>query len=710
VRHLCSVLCNLRSVSFGVSRFRNSILLLSLPLASIFAQSPLDSGPWPTLGHDNQRTNQSPLAGPAVPAIPVLLYDAGSSVGLNQVVVTSDGKIMMTACVGQVIALNAAGQSFGAAWPFTLMQTGYPGSPETPVGLTVSNSGTIYVATHECPDIPGAVPVHFYSIEPNATNTPNWPIPSTAMYWPAALGSDGTIFQMDELQTIHAYSPSGTSLWSITLPSYGQGDLALDAAGNVYVGTDSVVDGGHTVYSFTPSGVTNPGWPQDTGGVTAPTAPVIGPRGGVYIANTAGALYAFNPNGSLRSGFPFSSGGTVSQQPLAVSSSGIVYMKTSVGLYAVNADGTPVWATPFSPGGDATLSPAPVIDGSGNVYVAFGDSVYSLAPGGTVRLGWPVTVASAGPLVIGGQHTLYVVSGGQQLYAVRSNPLLLQFPVQTCGTSPCNPSNATINAVFDHDMKQAYECSAGGFGAVMPFTNQLANGSPSSKSYGCGGSRYGYQYTGAGTLLAGYDYNFTQNGSFLYYDGHPGYDYNFGYGTPVYPAVDGCVTYLQPAAGVANPENGHILAIIPQATEPAGGCQTATDQTGYSIVYMHLSSFYQNQTSMPNYGGVLRCTSSIPSVCELNEDTEVCSTCAQQNEYVTTNRTDPIGYTGNFFDTWGGVAPHLHFEVDEIRFAVSAPIPVDPYGWCGPPSTDPYTNFTGITNITLWANFSLTCP
>jgi hypothetical protein len=385
--------------------------------------SALDSGPWPTLAHDNQRTNQSSLPGPATPGTPILLYDEGNSpIGIGEIAVTSDGKIMLSGSLGQVVALNSNGQSFGSAWPFALMQTAYPGSPETPIGITVGNNGTIYVSSHEWPDIPGAVPVHFYSLQSNGTNTQNWPIPSTAMYWPAAIGNDGTIFQMDELQTIHAYTTSGTALWSIGLPNFGQGELALDPAGNVYVGTDSNVYGGHTVYSFTPAGATRPGWPQDTGGATAPTMPAIGPGGQVYIANTAGALYAFNSDGSPRPGFPFASGGTVSQQPLALSSTGIVYMKTSVGLFAINPDGTQVWTTSFSPGGDATLSPGPIVDVNGYIYVAFGDNVYSLNTNGTVRSGWPLPISNAGPIVIG-NGVLYVVSGGQKLYKVPAGTL-----------------------------------------------------------------------------------------------------------------------------------------------------------------------------------------------------------------------------------------------------------------------------------------------
>jgi hypothetical protein len=327
----------------------------------------------------------------------------------------------MTSCTNKLIAINASGQLFGQAWPFTFMQTGYPGSPETPVGITVNNKGTIYASTHECPDIPGGVPAHFYSLQPGGTNTSNWPVSSHAMYWPAAVANDGTIFQMDEYAQISAYSPQGQALWSVGTSGYGQGDIALDAAGNVYAGTDGNLYGGHTVYSFTPSGVLRTNWPQDTAGVSAPTTPVIGPDGGIYIANSNGSLYAFNGDGSIRKGFPFVAGGTVSQQPLAVSSAGIVYMKTSLGLFAIKSDGTSVWSKPFSPGGDVSLSPGPILDSNGFVYVGFGNSVYSLNPDGSQRNGWPVTVQSVGPILLGGSGIIYAVSNGQKVYSITNS-------------------------------------------------------------------------------------------------------------------------------------------------------------------------------------------------------------------------------------------------------------------------------------------------
>jgi hypothetical protein len=286
----------------------------------------------------------------------------------------------------------------------------------------------------------------------------------------------------------------------------------------------------------------------------------------------------------------------------------------------------------------------------------------------------------------------------------------LVFPVKqntlTCGGA-CTPQNAQIITVFDHEMQVAYECTAGegGYGGVTAFTGETATVKYSGFKSGAGkclGLLFAYTNPDIESFLEGYNYS---GAGVLYYDGHPGIDYNFAFGTPLYAAINGCVTYLAGAEGITLPERGHVMAIIPQPTKPAGGCQNAVNQSGYQVVYMHLSSYYDSTS-----GQVMRCTSSDPkgTECNAGEDIIACPTCAQQYQWVSTKTASPIGYTGNFSSNlWGGVPAHLHFEVDEI--VGKSPVAVDPYGWCGPQS-DPYTALTGLTNFTLWSNFTLTCP
>lgn len=290
-----------------------------------------------------------------------------------------------------------------------------------------------------------------------------------------------------------------------------------------------------------------------------------------------------------------------------------------------------------------------------------------------------------------------------------SSVLSLVFPVKqntVCGGA-CTPANAPIMTVFDHEMQVAYECTdgEGGYGSVTAFTGESGTVKYSGFKNGtgkCNGLLFAYTNPNIATFLEGYNY---PGAGVLYYDGHPGIDYLFPFGTALYPAINGCVTYLDGAEGIPLGSRGHVLAIVPVANPPKGGCVTVVNKTGYRVIYMHLASYYDATT-----GQVMRCTSSDPkgTECNAGQDIVACPTCAQQNQWVSVQRANPIGYSGNFSDNlWGAVPAHLHFEVDNVLG--SGPIAVDPYGWCGPQS-DPYTAFTGLTNVTLWSNFTLTCP
>lgn len=304
---------------------------------------------------------------------------------------------------------------------------------------------------------------------------------------------------------------------------------------------------------------------------------------------------------------------------------------------------------------------------------------------------------------------LTAILGTALAHSQTPGTLSLTFPVKqnsVCGGT-CSPLNAPIMTVFDHEMQVAYECTTGegGYGSVTAFTGESGTVKYSGFKNGggkCKGLLFAYTNPDIATFLEGYNY---PEAGVLYYDGHPGIDYTFPFGTPIYPAISGCVTYLYSPEGIVDGARGNVLAIIPAPTRPAGGCQSVVNNSGYEVVYMHLSSYYD-----PTSGTVMRCTSSDPkgTECNAGEDIVACPMCAQQNQWVAATRTTPIGYTGNFASgVWGGVPAHLHFEVDNITG--KTPLAVDPYGWCGP-QADPYTAFTGLTNSTLWSNFVLTCP
>src|SRR5271165_3703526 len=329
-------------LSIGHARSSSSVLAAS----GTGCQGPLDCGPWPTLSHDNQRTNQSRyLMGPTTPTDVKVVYDSGTT-PLVDIVVASDGKILLAACSPQINFVDASGtvnavgyQQSTYRFPFGLAVN--PPYSESATGFTVASDGSIHASIHECPDVVGSANVNYYSIAKNGTNVAGWPIAnSSAMYQPP-LVANSTIYQMDELAVVHAYALNGTVEWNVGFPGFSQGAIAADSAGNLYITTDGPTYGGHPAFSLSASGQSRTGWPQDLGGFPAPFTPAVSSQDVIYIVNSAGTLYAFNQDATSRAGFPFSTGGTVLDPPLAVGTSQTIYLQTSVGLLAINPEGSP---------------------------------------------------------------------------------------------------------------------------------------------------------------------------------------------------------------------------------------------------------------------------------------------------------------------------------------------------------------------------------
>lgn len=225
-------------------------------------------------------------------------------------------------------------------------------------------------------------------------------------------------------------------------------------------------------------------------------------------------------------------------------------------------------------------------------------------------------------------------------------------------------------------------------------------------------------YTGAGATSAptteAICQSSTKAGSadarlFLFYDGHPGYDYPFPYLTGVFPAISGCVSYQISAGGGSNQQQFHTLAIIPMNTEPPNDTcpQNVASQTGYVVFYLHLASYVGTDGKT-----IMVCKTPPTTASPTCSDAIVCSNCPAEGKWVSASVTRPIAYVGNFAPTktypngaWHGVGSHLHFEVDQLPAPGATPVPIDPYGWYpitgGAP--DPYSSLhPGIVNTWLW--------
>jgi hypothetical protein len=294
----------------------------------------------------------------------------------------------------------------------------------------------------------------------------------------------------------------------------------------------------------------------------------------------------------------------------------------------------------------------------------------------------------------------------------------LAFPVKEdstyCLGGTCTPYTANIVTAFDHEMQHAYEDAyeivngqcvekpfiPPGYGTIIDFENERAALAPSTKGYGICNRLYGYTSSNQTTFLSNLNY---LESPYLYYDSHPGYDYPFNFLTPVYPAISGCVSYQLSAAGATPAKYYHTLAIIPQSTNPAGGCEPvvngsttyATSETGYVVFYLHLASY-------PDSGNMVYCASPQNGSTTCLEKV-ACPNCPPEGTWVSVDSAQPIAYVGNFDRVWGGVGPHLHFEVDHEPqpSPTATSIPLDPYGWWSG-AVDPYTTFTSMVNTWLW--------
>lgn len=455
-------------------RYVAGFVCLFLALSAATRAQGLDGGPWPTQDHDNRRSNQGTFSGPTSPGTPQLIYDAGSPI-VSELVITSDGKLVLGGCsqqviANQIVAIDATGKPVWPA-PYTLIAS----NNESPMGFTVDASGRIYASAHDCPDIPGGVPVHLYSILPTGTSTPNWPIGFPAMYEPAAIGADGTIYQMDELTTLRALRPSdGSVVWSQNFCCFGQGAIALDSAGNLYASADGDEFGSSGLWSWSSAGALRWTALNGIGGAEFDrlfNTTAISPADVIYVSSLSGTVYAFNTSGSLLPGWPFVTGSPTAsdsqRDSLAVGGSGTVYIKTVSAVFAINPDGTKKWS--YSPGGDGTLSQLAVLDSNENVYFAFGNTVYSLTSSGTLR--WTVPLDSPGRLYIGGAGTLYVISANQRVYAVKD--AAPAGPPPSAG--PPNPSqpfattNEPINTANGNYYNQHFDFTIPSRGASLVF-------------------------------------------------------------------------------------------------------------------------------------------------------------------------------------------------------------------------------------------------
>jgi hypothetical protein len=241
------------------------------------------------------------------------------------------------------------------------------------------------------------------------------------------------------------------------------------------------------------------------------------------------------------------------------------------------------------------------------------------------------------------------------------------------------PYSSPVTTVFDHNMSRPYQYN-GSLVATNDLTALRSAGTMGTKPAEC------YRTTNGQTssLLSVFNYvgpSDCNSPDFLSYDDHPGIDYSYCVGTPIYAPAEGIVRYeINGPEGKAENYNS-LTVVLP---------------TGWRVRFLHLNSFYDPTTNSVRKIPAAGCASNLNLAAAPSTP---CPECAANGETIGLSRADPIGYTGDYNKKRGGVAPHLHLEVIDPNG-----IPRDPYGWNGRTMADPYS----VTNSSLWVAPSAT--
>lgn len=309
--------------------------------------------------------------------------------------------------------------------------------------------------------------------------------------------------------------------------------------------------------------------------------------------------------------------------------------------------------------------------------------------------------------------------------AAQDNPVgILTFPLKANIPNQdqhLTASTAKTNSVFDHSMYDSgtrrysiYGCDQ----TVTASTGTTAIYGPGLLIFGTG-CNAGYkvldQQNPPPISLAPYmTYSGWGTPNHLFYDGHPGFDYQAAMDTQVFAAASGTIHYPTRIVGLGYPAAAyHAMEIVP---DHAFGAPPA-----YLIYYLHLDTYIgQSKAPVNDPDPLPGCAAMV--MLPLDEGAHVQAGCL----VALSGKTAPPIY--HFL-------PHLHFEVHRVlpAFMVSSRygaraadacvdgivgqgydcVPSDPYGWTGAPaqcdletgpalSGDPYYCLTGLLSQRLW--------
>jgi outer membrane protein assembly factor BamB len=355
---------------FGIGAAIFAVLVIATPVVSR-AQAAAASA-WPMYGHDAMHTCVSSVDTSANPG--TLKWRFGvrgvggprSGDGLASPTIGPDGTIYFGTRDGRLFAIAADGKK---KWVFKVRSS----TSRTP------------------------------AVDPQVSESrPRRDPFLNEIYFPPAIGADGTIYFGDYNGRVYALTPDGKVKWSLTLDAAPSNSLTIGADGTIFV---PVVAG---LYALSDDGNSaSVKWQFQAGGEfqLASWSPAIASDGTIYLASTG--LYALNPDGTEK--WEFSMGGAEVGGSPAVGPDGTIYVGSNdTNLYAINPDGSEKWTFATA---TATES-APAIGADGTIYFGCVVNLCALTDGGQgdVTEDWSVQVGSLGfsAPAIGADGTIYV--------------------------------------------------------------------------------------------------------------------------------------------------------------------------------------------------------------------------------------------------------------------------------------------------------------
>lgn len=393
-----------------------SLVAALLAAATVEAQLPAYHG-------NAQHTGYSTARGPDNPSLKWRLDLQGEVI--SSPVLGPDGTIYLGSVIEDtrhpehfITAVNPDGT---VKWRY---RTGWRDT-QTQSSPALGADGRIYV---------GAQDGYLYALNPDGTLA--WRhAASTPVRQHPVVGSDGTVY-VGMAGVLHAFSPSGSVLWTAPLGSDLPGGPALSPDGEtIYVFGHTTAGPVATLYAFRRDGTTRWQFSGFYGYYPALSPPTVAADGTVIVLS--GQLVAISADGVERWRYAPSASYYSSYASVSVNPAGEVVFAFDWYLGKLSAGGIEEWTLQFLGGQynnelESTYS-APLIDADGNVYLGLGTGkrwtrpwgkvVRSYTPAGALRWEFPVGegVYTSSP-ALAPDGTLYIGSMDGALYALQGSP------------------------------------------------------------------------------------------------------------------------------------------------------------------------------------------------------------------------------------------------------------------------------------------------